>query len=215
MVGLVPIGQTMRMPRARDTEHPTRTLLVTTATQLIEQHGPTGFTVEMLLHEAGVSKGSLYHHFQDFTDVIEESVVRTYMTSVEEDLASLAWMIGDEPTPDHLRETLLTVVRVSSGKGRAPQRMRRVHLVSMSDHGTSGMRVKLAHHQTRSIAALADIVRRAQRLNIMRSEFDPEVTAALVMALVFGRVISDTSEEPISDERWNATIMQFLEAAFV
>jgi len=199
----------------RDTEHPTRTLLVATATNLIERHGPTGFTVEMLLQESGVSKGSLYHHFHDFTDVLEESVVRTYLTSLEEDLAALAWMIGENPTPKHLRETLLAIVRLSSTEHRATQRMRRVHLLSMSDHGTPGMREKLAHHETRSIEALAEIVRKAQELNVVRGDFDPVATAAIVLSLVFGRVISDTSERPIPDEQWTPTILKFLDAVFV
>jgi len=188
---------------------------VATATNLIERHGPTGFTVEMLLQESGVSKGSLYHHFHDFTDVLEESVVRTYLTSVEEDLAALAWMIGENPTPEHLRETLLAIVRLSSTEHRATQRMRRVHLLSMSDHGTPGMREKLAHHQTRSIEALAEIVRRAQELNVVRGDFEPVSTAAVVLSLVFGRVISDTSERPIPDEQWTPTILKFLDSAFV
>lgn len=203
------------MARTRDSEHPTRTLLVATATNLIEQHGPKGFTVEALLQESGVSKGSLYHHFHDFTDVLEESVVRTYLTSVEEDLAALAWMIGDNPTPEHMRETLLSIVRLSSTEHRAPQRMRRVHLLSMSDHGTEGMRAKLAYYQTRSIQALAEIVRQAQELGVVRGDVDPEVTAAVVLSLVFGRVISDVSESPIPDEKWTPTIMKFLDSAFL
>ena len=201
--------------RTRDTEHPTRTLLVTTATNLIERHGPTGFTVEMLLQESGVSKGSLYHHFHDFTDVLEESVVRTYLNNMEEDLATLAWMIGENPTPEHLRETLLAIVRLSSTEHRATQRMRRVHLLSMSDHGTAGIREKLAHYQTRSIEALAEIVRKGQELNVVRDDFDPVATSGVVLALVFGRVISDTSEHPIPDEVWTPTILKFLDSAFV
>jgi AcrR family transcriptional regulator len=203
------------MPRVRQSEHPTRTLLVETSTRLIEQHGPTGFTVEMLLTESGVSKGSLYHHFQDFTDVLEESVVRTYLNSVEEDIATLAWMIGEDPQPDQLRETLLSIVRISSTEHRSTQRMRRVHLLSMSDHGTDGMKAKLAYHQTRSIHALADIIRKAQELRVVKPDFDPEALAGVVLALVFGRVVSDVSESPIPDERWTPTIVTFLETAFV
>jgi AcrR family transcriptional regulator len=203
------------MPRVRQSEHPTRTLLVETSTRLIEQHGPTGFTVEMLLSESGVSKGSLYHHFHDFTDVLEESVVRTYLTSVEEDIATLAWMIGEDPQPDQLRETLLSIVRISSTEHRSTQRMRRVHLLSMSDHGTDGMKAKLAYHQTRSIHALADIIRKAQELRVVKPDFDPEALAGVVLALVFGRVVSDVSESPIPDERWTPTIVTFLETAFV
>jgi AcrR family transcriptional regulator len=203
------------MPRVRQSEHPTRTLLVETSTRLIEQHGPTGFTVEMLLTESGVSKGSLYHHFQDFTDVLEESVVRTYLNSVEEDIATLAWMIGEDPQPDQLRETLLSIVRISSTEHRSTQRMRRVHLLSMSDHGTDGMKAKLAYHQTRSIHALADIIRKAQELRVVKPDFDPEALAGVVLALVFGRVVSDVSESPIPDERWTPTILTFLETAFV
>ena len=88
------------MPRVRQSEHPTRALLIDTSTRLIEQFGPTGFTVEMLLQESGISKGSLYHHFRDFTDVLEESMVSTYLKSVEEDLAVLEWMVRENHSPE-------------------------------------------------------------------------------------------------------------------
>ena len=149
------------MRRVRQSEHPTRALLVDTSTRLIEQFGPTGFTVEMLLQESGISKGSLYHHFRDFTDVLEESMVRTYLNSVEEDLAVLEWMIGESPSPEQLRETLLSIVRITTTENRAAQRMRRVHLLSMSDHGTESMKEKLAFHQTRSIHNLAKVIKMA------------------------------------------------------
>ena len=78
-------------------------------------------------------------------------MVRTYLNSVEEDLAVLEWMIGESPSPEHLRETLLSIVRIRTTENCAAQRMRRVHLLSMSDHGTESMKEKLAFHQTRSI----------------------------------------------------------------
>ena len=85
----------------------------------------------------------------------------------------------------------------------------------MADGVTTGMREKLAHHQTRSINALADILRTAQRLGVVREDFEAEATAAVVLSLVFGRVLSDIAEEPISDERWIPTIMKFLESALI
>ena len=203
------------MPRVRQSEHPTRTLLIDTSTRLIEQFGPTGFTVEMLLQESGISKGSLYHHFRDFTDVLEESMVSTYLKSVEEDLAVLEWMVRENHSPEQLRETLLSIVRISTTENRAAQRMRRVHLLSMSDHGTESMKAKLAFHQSQSIHNLAKVLKMAQEMNVVKSEFDPVALSGVVLALVFGRVLSDVSETPIPDEIWTPTIMAFLETAFV
>ena len=203
------------MPRVRQSEHPTRALLIDTSTRLIEQFGPTGFTVEMLLQESGISKGSLYHHFRDFTDVLEESMVSTYLKSVEEDLAVLEWMVRENHSPEQLRETLLSIVRISTTENRAAQRMRRVHLLSMSDHGTESMKAKLAFHQSQSIHNLAKVLKMAQEMNVVKSEFDPVALSGVVLALVFGRVLSDVSETPIPDEIWTPTIMAFLETAFV
>ena len=73
----------------------------------------------------------------------------------------------------------------------------------------------LAHYQTRSIEALADIVRTTQELHVVRDDIDPVATSAVVLALVFGRVISDTSEHPIPDEQWTSTILTFLDSVFV
>ena len=70
--------------------HPTRLKLIETVLTLRHSQTYEDITVEQVLDVSGISRGSLYHHFHDFTDVLEESVVRTYLNSMEGDLAALA-----------------------------------------------------------------------------------------------------------------------------
>ena len=69
--------------------HPTKRHLIETATALIEEHGAQGFTVEQLLEMSHISKGSLYHHFHDFSDVIEQAQVARFSRYVDQDVVAL------------------------------------------------------------------------------------------------------------------------------
>ena len=59
------------------------------AAVLIDEHGSQGFTVEQLLEKSNISKGSLYHHFDDFHDVIMQAQVLRFARYVEEDITAL------------------------------------------------------------------------------------------------------------------------------
>ena len=43
--------------------HPTKVALLEVVKGMIAEYGADGFTVEMVLAESGISRGSLYHHF--------------------------------------------------------------------------------------------------------------------------------------------------------
>ena len=43
-------------------------------------------SISMILERTGVSHGSLYHHFDDFPDLVEKAVVHRYTRSLKESL---------------------------------------------------------------------------------------------------------------------------------
>ena len=50
--------------------HPTKSKLVETATRLLKTHKPSEISVDLVLSESKISKGSLYHHFADLDELI-------------------------------------------------------------------------------------------------------------------------------------------------
>ena len=68
--------------------------MLETAVSLIDEFGPIGFTVDALLDRSGISKGSLYHHFVDFSDVIEQAQVIRFSRYIDEDIKALFEMLS-------------------------------------------------------------------------------------------------------------------------
>ncbi|MBO0885795.1 MAG: TetR/AcrR family transcriptional regulator [Acidimicrobiales bacterium] len=68
------------MDRRRDRGRATREKLVTVATELFAERGYEATSIEAVLEHAGVSRGSLYHHFASkealFEAVVEEVEIR-------------------------------------------------------------------------------------------------------------------------------------------
>ena len=57
--------------------HPTKSKLVETATRLLKTHKPSEISVDLVLSESKISKGSLYHHFADLDELIETALLTT------------------------------------------------------------------------------------------------------------------------------------------
>jgi AcrR family transcriptional regulator len=61
----------------------TRAHLIATATQLFTERGYENTSVELVLEHAGVSKGSLYHHFEN-----KEALFEAVLDAVESEVAA-------------------------------------------------------------------------------------------------------------------------------
>ena len=51
--------------------HPTKAALVTTMVRLLDERDLEDITTELVLHESGISRSSLYHHFGDLGELTE------------------------------------------------------------------------------------------------------------------------------------------------
>ena len=61
-----------------DSMHPTKAVLVRTVVQLLDTQLPTEIHADDVLEISGISKGSLYHHFEDLGELVETAQVLRY-----------------------------------------------------------------------------------------------------------------------------------------
>ncbi len=191
------------------TVHPTKQLLLDTAISLIDEFGPQGFTVDNLLDASKISKGSLYHHFEDFHDVIEQAQVSRFARFVDEDIVVLTVLLSTATSREDLGQKFAEIVRTSSSPGRAEARADRASIVGLSRHSKK-FADALAVEQQRLTDSLADLAREMQERGWIAADLDVVALATFVQAYSLGVVLNDVTEKPISVERWAVFIGRVL-----
>lgn len=181
--------------------HPTKQLLLETAVSLIDEFGPQGFTVDNLLDASKISKGSLYHHFEDFHDVIEQAQVSRFARFVDEDIQVLTSLLTSAGSREELGQRFAQVVASSAAPGRAEARADRASIVGLSRHSKK-FADSLAIEQQRLTDSLADVAREMQERGWINADLDVVALATFVQAYSLGAVLNDVTEKPISVERW-------------
>jgi AcrR family transcriptional regulator len=193
--------------------HPTKGLLQETAINLIDEFGPQGFTVETLLETSKISKGSLYHHYHDFSDVIEQAQVARFSRYVDEDIMLLVGLLKSATSREDLESKFAMIVQGAGLPGRDASRADRAAILGMARHSKK-LADGLAVEQQRVTDVLADIAREMQERGWINKELDAAVVATFVQAYSMGFVLNDITASPISIERWSSFISFMLGKIF-
>ena len=188
----------------RDT-HPTKVHLTEAAATLIDELGSQGFTVEQLLEKSNISKGSLYHHFEDFHDVIMQAQVLRFARYVEEDIAALTNVLLASTSREDMFGRLDLISRATHDSARSVRRADRIEILAGARHSEK-MKNALGPTQSRLTGAIADLVREMQAKEFVDEGLDPTAVAVFIQAYSLGLIVNDVSNEPIDLEEWHAMI---------
>lgn len=194
------------------TLHPTKGKLIETAVALIDEFGPIGFTVDALLERSSISKGSLYHHFVDFSDVIEQAQVIRFSRYIDEDIKALIEMLSSANSGAELRERFEILVLATSDPSRADARSDRATIVGLARH-SKNFAEALGREQQRVTDALADIAREAQERDFIRKDVDVRVLATFLQTYTLGFVLNDITIDPIKPDEWAQFVGAMLAAS--
>ena len=188
----------------RDT-HPTKVHLTEAAATLIDELGSQGFTVEQLLEKSNISKGSLYHHFEDFHDVIMQAQVLRFARYVEEDIAALTNVLLAASSREDMFGRLDQISRATHDPARSGRRADRIEILAGARHSEK-MKNALGPTQARLTGAIADLVREMKAKEFVSESLDPGSVAVFIQAYSLGLIVNDVSNEPIDLEEWHAMI---------
>ena len=185
--------------------HPTKKHLLDTAVSLIDEFGAQGFTVEQLLEKSNISKGSLYHHFEDFSDVIVQAQVVRFSYYVSEDIEALTSVMVNTTSREELVTSLELVTRASHAPDRASRRFDRAAIIASVQYSEKG-RKQLSAAQQQLTDAISDVVRELQERDLIDASIDPKSLSTFIQAYSLGLVLNDVTAEPVDHEAWLALI---------
>lgn len=190
--------------------HPTKRALVATVLEFLKSTKPADITSESVLAKSGISKGSLYHHFEDFDDLIETAGVYRYAAYVDQSIHLLTKVFQTASNRDQMVAELKKVTRFTQSPQLMPQRMDRATSISLANSNPRMMK-KMNAEQDRLNEAIIDIFREARERGWISKEIDIHAGAIFIQAYTLGIIINDVSGKKIEPEAWNELIDMFLE----
>jgi len=195
---------------ASGSEHPTRRNLLSATIQLFEEFSAEDLTIEEVLQASGVSKGSLYHHFKDLGELLDEAMLTKFSMGVDEHIALIETVLQTASSQKEVLEGFRTVTRISQRSSLRGQRSFRMNLLLRADREPA-LAKKLALEQQRLTDALEAQIQRMQDLGWVRSDFNGRAGAILIQAYSIGRRVDQIVEDTVSEENWNTLIFQVIE----
>ena len=193
--------------------HPTKEKLIETMISLMDEHALASILVDDVLRESNISKGSLYHHFENFDDLVEAALIARFAAGVDSSIYLVSEAVNGAKSSEELLEKIVLVTSATQGRTRSKFRLERARVIGLSVNSPKLLE-SLEREQYRLTTAMADIVREGQEKGWVSKAFDAKTIAVFLQAYTLGRVIDDVAgkEQQIDSNDWNNVVNAAIKA---
>lgn len=199
------------MPKTK--MHPTREKLIMTMVEMLDGPDPEHVTVEDVLNESGISRGSLYHHFADFEELHETGLAYRITQWVNESAAAIENLVETAKTKEDIRAGIAAITVATQDASRRLNRLERARAFGLAGF-SERFQVVLGAEQARMTQALRDLIVTGQAKGWVRTDMDPMAVAVFVQAYTLGRVVDDISPEKVDPDKWVELVHQVVQVLF-
>lgn len=194
-------------------QHPTRERLIEVTVELLGTKGPGEINVDEVLSISGISKGSLYHHFTDLADLVDEALAYRFAHYVDLSIASILPIVANAQSREEIFIGIAQITEATQSPEFRANRIERVQTVGRATRNPH-LQELLNAEQLRLNGALADLIREGQSKGWLSSEFDATSAAVLIQAYTIGRALDDITEPHLDPKKWTDLIHRLVEKTF-
>jgi AcrR family transcriptional regulator len=195
------VQRTKQVGADRGALHPNAQKLVDSVLALMEDTPVESLSLVMVLQHSGLSNGSLYHHFEDFQDLVEHAVVVRFTRGLNESHSAIERLL-DLTDEKEFRSEVERIVFAFHDQGRRPLRMARLETL-----GALTSRPRLAERigraQFESNMKQAGYLAELQERGWFRRDLDPVAISTFMTATFLGRVVDDIASEHLDPSEWS------------
>ena len=200
----------MAISKEPQAEHPTRQMLVSIAVELLKEQGPVDFRIDDLLDRSGLTRGAVYHHFENVDDVIGSALIASYSEGVEVTVGYIREVLASATTFEEFRDGLFQANR-NYVRNEDLSVLRRLRAFTLAN-SASRIIGPLAAEQQRLTDEYVAVIVVAMERGWIRSTVDPLALAVFVQAYSYGLIIDDVSTTHVDPEIWAKHIEDYFEA---
>ena len=189
------------------TFHPTKIRLIETTAELLENQFPQDIQVDEILEKSGISKGSLYHHFEDLGELLEAAQVSRYALWVDRSISLIVPVLSAAKTRDDIIEGLRRITEYTQSPDYKGTRFSRARTLANSETSMRFQRA-LGLEQDRLTTALQDLVEEAKNKGLFKEHLDTRVIAVFIQSYTLGKIVDDIVPNPMGQENWDNFILE-------
>lgn len=190
--------------------HPTRQKLIAAAAELMQDYAPEAITTDMVLAHSGISKGSLYHHFEDLADLVETVLITQFSKIVDENAVFLRDTIENAQSSAEILAKLRSLTESLQAADRRSARVNRARLIVFS-HDNPRLAKKLADEQNRLTSAYRDTIKLGIKRGMVRPDINPFAMAVFIQSFTLGKLIDDIAHDHVPQAAWVDLVMNVID----
>lgn len=193
--------------------HPTKRLLIETTAELMAETPSRKITAEQVLERSHVSKGSLYHHFQDLADLVEAAQVERFSQYVDQTIAALSGVFSDTTDLETARARFHAVINIRQPDNAQRLRIERMEAAVLANYDER-IRVRLSREQARLTNEWAHLYNIALQRGWANPNLDPVSVSIMMQATIAGRIVDDISDVHVDHSKWVALVQYLVDEIF-
>ncbi|NBU55931.1 MAG: TetR/AcrR family transcriptional regulator [Acidimicrobiia bacterium] len=202
-----------RAPR-RTPSVDSRQQLIDTALEIILKEGIDALRIEVVCERVGVTKGSLYWHFQDRQGLIREALFEQLRRLSAEQIESLDKAIDSGASREEYLLRVAGTLVDPFDTNESEARWQRWEMLATARRDPE-LRKMMADLQRAHQRYLVDIALKAQQRGILRRDVDPSAVAAAITAIALGsNNLSYLDADGPTPEAWNGLLLVMIDMLF-
>lgn len=207
-------GEADSLSQRRSRKVDSRQELLDVALGIIAEHGVDALRIEDVCEAVGVTKGSLYWHFQDRQGLIRAAMFEQLRRLSEAQLNSLDHAIdAAKSRDDYLLMVAGSLVDPFDAR-QAEVRWQRWEMLATARRDPE-LRQMMAEIQQRHQRYLTGIMVKAKERGILRGDADPTAVAAAITSIGLGsNHLSYLGTEGPTREAWNGLLVMMIDMLF-
>ncbi len=188
-------------PAPQQRSESTVDLVLKAVIRRLEESGESHLTIDDILLETGVSKGSLYYHFGDREGLIYAARIAQYSAYLQNDSEELRSGLLTCTTFEQFVENLLGLTILSMQKNDRKIRVMRLNAIS-SAYGRPDLWYALQEKQHQYTNAITEVFHYGQKMGWIRTDITAHALGVFVQGHALSRILVDLDHNQLEAESW-------------
>lgn len=193
--------------------HLTKERLISYTASLLSEKPGSEIEIDQVLTVSGISKGSLYHHFEDFSELVETAQLKLFCETVDNKITQLTKILDQVQSEEEMKKDFRILIR-STDEGKSKVELfNQLDPLCRSLH-SERLKKEMRFEQERLTQRWVLLFEECARRGWGKPELNPRAVALLVQGMLMGRLFDEVSLIRVDLDAWHQVVDLVFESLF-